>query len=295
MFKILQQPYPFGEKSNIRLLLQSFGEGTFIALFLIFFQPFGVSDWQDPNKNWYLAGYGLITTLCGIILRFVVFKTFSKYHSEATWNVGKEILSIMMLILMIAAGNVVFSNFAFDLKSGLGNFLGMLLAVMIIGIFPATFGVMLNYIVQLKKYNQPIVVHHHTPEIVLEEQISESKLQNTTSLKLIAENEKDSIELNPDSLYFIESSDNYSTIYYEKDGMPPAGKLQKELLRSSLTRLESQISSKNIVRCHRSFIVNLDKVEKVTGNAQGYKLHLKAPELLVPVARKYSEIIERLK
>lgn len=290
MFRILQQPYPFGEKTNARLIIQSIGEGTFIALFLIFFQPFGVSEWQDPNKNLYLAGYGLITTLCGIILRFVVFKTFPKYHSEATWNVGKEILSIMMLILMIAAGNVVFSNFAFDLKNGLVSFLGMLLAVIVIGIFPATFGVMLNYIVQLKKYNQPIVVHHHASE----EQISENKIpsadQRNITLKLIAENEKDSIELTTESLYFIESSDNYSTVFYEK-----SGKLQKELLRSSLTRLESQILSENIVRCHRSFIVNLDKVEKVTGNAQGYKLHLEAPELLVPVARKYSEIVERLK
>ena len=79
---------------------------------------------------------------------------------------------------------------------------------------------------------------------------------------MVAENEKDSIELFAESLFYIESSDNYSTIFYEK-----AGKLQKELLRSSLTRLESQISSESIVRCHRSFIVNLDKVEKVTGNA----------------------------
>jgi len=294
VLKILQQPYPFGEKSNIRLLIQSIGEGTFIALFLIFFQPFGVSEWQDPNKNLYLACYGLITALCGIILRFLVFKTFPKYHSEATWNVGKEILSIMMLILMIAAGNVVYSNFVFKLENGISGFFWMLLAVMIIGIFPATFGVMLNYIVQIKKYNQPIVVHHHTYEVALNEQISENKTPNTaernTTLKLIAENEKDSIELTTESLYFIESSDNYSTVFYEK-----SGKLLKELLRSSLTRLESQILSENIVRCHRSFIVNLDKVEKVTGNAQGYKLHLKAPELLVPVARKYSEIVERLK
>jgi hypothetical protein len=288
VLKILQQPYPFGEKSNIRLLIQSIGEGTFIALFLIFFQPFGVSEWQDPNKNLYLASYGLITTICGIILRFVVFKTFPKYHSEATWNVGKEILSIMMLILMIAVGNVVYSNFVFKLENGISSFFWMLLAVMIIGVFPATFGVMLNYIVQLKKYNQPIVVHH--TQVTESQEISVLK-----NIKLIAENEKDSIELSPESLYFIESSDNYSTVYFEKDGTPPAGKLHKELLRSSLTRLESQISADNIVRCHRSFIVNLDKVEKVTGNAQGYKLHLKSPELLVPVARKYSEVVERLK
>lgn len=285
MLKILQQPYPFGEKSNARLLIQSIGEGAFIALFLILFQPFGLTEWQDPNKNWYLAGYGFVTTLCGIILRFIIFKTFPKYHHESTWNIGKEILSILLLILMVAFGNVLLSKIAFNLSISFGSFLWMLVGVMIIGIFPATFGVMLNYIVQLKKYNQPIVVQHHAVDELPNQLVSESK-----TLKLIAENEKDSIELNSDSLYFIESSDNYSTIYYEKQG-----KLQKELLRSSLTRLESQIASENIVRCHRSFIVNLDKVEKVTGNAQGYKLHLEAPELLVPVARKYTEVVERLK
>jgi membrane protein YdbS with pleckstrin-like domain len=293
MLKILRQPYPFGEKTNTHLLIQSIGEGTFIALFLILFQPFGVLEWQNINKNWYLAGYGVITALCGIVLRFGVFKTFSKYHNETNWNVGKEILSIMMLILMIAIGNVWFSNIVFNLGNGWRSFLGMLLAVIIIGIFPATFGVMLNYIYQLKKYNQPIVIHH--PQVAENQVITENKTRNAARLKLVAENEKDSIELSSESLFYIESSDNYSTVFYEKSGTPLGGKLQKELLRSSLTRLESQISSENIVRCHRSFIVNLDKVEKVTGNAQGYKLHFETPQLFVPVARKYSDIVERLK
>jgi hypothetical protein len=144
VLKILQQPYPFGEKSNIRLLIQSIGEGTFIALFLILFQPLGVSDWNESNKLWYLACYGLITVFCVLVLRFGIFKVFHKYHSETTWNVGKEILSILLLILMITVVNVFFSNIAFNLNISLKSFFWMLIGVMIIGIFPATFGVMLN-------------------------------------------------------------------------------------------------------------------------------------------------------
>ena len=283
MLKILRQPYPFFEKSLQRTMLQSIGEGTFIALFLILFQPFGTLLWHDPNKNLYLLGYGLVTAIAGFILRYGIFKTFPKYHSEASWNIGKEIVSIMLLLLLITLGNCIYSVFIFEIEQNWKSFLWMLVAVMIIGIFPTIFGVMLNYIYQLKKYNQPIVVHH--AQTTENQTIPEKK-----TLKLTAENEKDSIELFTESLFYIESSDNYSTILYEK-----AGKLQKELLRSSLTRLANQISSENIVRCHRSFIVNLDKVTKVTGNAQGYKLHLETPELFVPVARKYSEIIERLK
>ena len=289
MLKILQQPYPFGEKSNIRLLIQSIGEGVFIGLFLILFQPFGIIGWTNPDKNFYLAGYGLVTTICGLLLRFGIFKTFTEYHSETKWNVGKEILSIMLLIFLITIGNCVYSIFLFDIEQSLQSFLGMLFAVMVIGIFPATFGVMLNYIIQLKKYNKPVLVQHS--QIIDNQGVIENKMRNAARLKLIAENEKDFLTLSSDNLFYIESSDNYSTVFYQKED----GKLQKELIRSSLTRLESQISSENIVRCHRSFIVNLDKVEKITGNAQGYKLHLQSPELLVPVARKYSEIVELLK
>ncbi|MDZ7899314.1 MAG: LytTR family DNA-binding domain-containing protein [Arcicella sp.] len=111
-------------------------------------------------------------------------------------------------------------------------------------------------------------------------QIKESDLVFT------AENEKDTLTLSTQNLLYIESSDNYSTIVFLKDQQ-----IVKELIRSSLTRLEGQIQAKTIVRCHRSFIVNLDKVMKVSGNAQGFKLQLSETDFIVPVARKYSEIV----
>ncbi len=270
-------------------MLQCVGEGTFIGLFLILFQPFGILDWNDPNKNLYLAGYGFVTFLCGLLLRFGIFKTFTKYHSETKWNIGKEILSIMLLILLITIGNCIYSIFIFNIQQSFQSFLGMLFAVLVIGIFPTVFGVMLNYIYQLKKYNQPIVIQQS--QVFDNQQVTDIVFDKKT-INLIAENEKDTLNVSLENLFYIESSDNYSTVFYQKE---TDGKLQKELLRSSLTRLESQILSSNIVRCHRSFIVNLDKVIKVTGNAQGYKLHLSSHELLVPVARKYSEVIERLR
>ncbi len=81
------------------------------------------------------------------------------------------------------------------------------------------------------------------------------------------------------------------TVVYLKNGQPV-----KPLLRSSLSRLEGQINRPDIVRCHRSFVVNLDRVEKVTGNAQGYKLHLLDGQFQIPVARKYNDsLVAQLK
>jgi len=283
MFKILKQPYPFPNPSVGVCIRRSLVEGACVAAFFVIFQPLGLNEWKHPHKLWVLIGFGAIVSACTSFNRFVLPVLFPRFFNEKDWTVGKKIVDILLLLLLITCANLLYSKMFFNYfsLSPLG-FTAMFFIVILIGIIPISFGVMSNYIYQLKKYNQTIIVQP--------QETSTQETKATTAIKLIAENEKDILEILADDLFFIESSDNYSTVFYKTGNT-----IQKEMLRSSLTRLESQINLPNIVRCHRSFIVNLDKVEKVTGNAQGYKLHLKSPELSVPVARKYSEIVEQLK
>ncbi|MDP5140722.1 MAG: LytTR family transcriptional regulator [Spirosomaceae bacterium] len=275
---IFSQPYSneSWQESLLKKLLRSFGEGTFISVFLIVFQPFGISYWQDPNKVYYLLGFGVITVLTGSFIRVFLPPLLPKFFDEERWTVGREIFIILLLLFFIAVNNflyqVVFLYTAFEWN----NFVWSVFTVVLVGVFPVAFAVFTNYIYQLKKYQKPISVKTHednAPQI----------------FTLVAENEKDTFAVAHNNLLFIESADNYAVINYLENNT-----VMKELLRSSLTRLESQINSENIVRCHRSFIVNLNKVAEVTGNAQGYKFHLQAPELTVPVARKYSELVKRI-
>jgi DNA-binding LytR/AlgR family response regulator len=157
----------------------------------------------------------------------------------------------------------------------------MFLNVILLGFFPILISILINYIYKLKKYSQPVVIAHSP---------TTTTSDTPQTIRLIAENEKDILEIGSDDLFFIGSSDNYSTVHFLKNDV-----LQKELLRSSLSRLETQIASSKIVRCHRSYIVNMDRVARVSGNAQGYKFHLQPTELTVPVARKYSELVEKLR
>lgn len=61
----LLAPFPFFESSKIKWIV-SIVFGLFIFLFLLTFQPFGISE-VYPNKLLYLARFGLITTLILII------------------------------------------------------------------------------------------------------------------------------------------------------------------------------------------------------------------------------------
>jgi LytTr DNA-binding domain len=282
MFKILSQPYPFSEKSIQQIAQQSILEGLFVAFFLIILEPFGIGNSTIENKYFTLIPYGIVTSIAVFLLRLFVFVKYSKYQDQSDWTIAKEIVSILMLILLITIGNYLLTLFLYELKFSLSGILNMLFMVVIIGIFPTGFGVMTNYIYQFRKYNKTIEIEPTT---------TKTNLTSTDlTIKLIAENGKDYIEIQPENLLLIESTDNYATIYYLKNQI-----LQKELIRSSLTRLESQINSNKVVRSHRSFIVNLDKIQKITGNAQGYKLQLNFQNLIVPVARKYSFLVDNLK
>ena len=58
---------------------------------------------------------------------------------------------------------------------------------------------------------------------------------------------------------------------------------------------ETTLPFSGLFRCHRAFIINLDKVTHVEGNAQGYKLRIQDYEELIPVSRNLSaEFSDRL-
>lgn len=279
MLTLLKQPYPFTKKTTRHAIIQSCVEGIFVAFVLIVMQPFGISNFELEHKNIYLAMYGLVTCICGLILRLIIFKSFPTYFKESNWTISREITSILLLISLISISNISLTVLLFNGAFTWKNALEMLFMVFVIGIFPIVFGVMLNYIIQLKRHNEIFTVKEKTSD--------EAK---NTLISLIAENQKDKFNIDSSQLLFIESSENYSTIHYLENGL-----LKKELIRSSLSRLEIQLTSDKIVRVHRSYIANLALITSVTGNAQGYKLHFENTGLYVPLARKYSSVLKILK
>jgi LytTr DNA-binding domain len=279
LFSILQQSYPRGFTSYQSIIRISVITGVFVVFFLIIFQPFEINTWTHPFKWLYLVGYGVVTILMMILIWGGLPKVFPQWHEEQGWTVGKYIIQNIVLILMIALGNINYTKFVLDPTITAPDALEFVYETILIGFFPILAFTYISYINYSHTYSK------HTgsvPNPSLEIQAQDAQ----TNIELIAENEKDTIRLHVNKLLYIESADNYSTVVFRQDS-----KIKKELLRSSLTRLEGQLLQEFIVRCHRSYIVNLHQVKTITGNAQGYKLHLGDNEMAIPVARKYSDIV----
>jgi len=90
-----------------------------------------------------------------------------------------------------------------------------------------------------------------------------------------------------ENLLYIEATDNYVTIcYLNKE------KVNRFLLRNTLKRMEEVFSNAAVIRCHRSFMVNFDKVKVIRKDKDGLMLELDVPVLVnLPVSKTYVETV----
>ncbi|MES2763606.1 MAG: LytTR family DNA-binding domain-containing protein [Bacteroidota bacterium] len=294
MFSFLKKPYPYNSFS-LKEILTDFYIGCFVALFLIIFQPFDISLWQTEFKTLKLVGFGFVSFICPLVFRIISTQVLNAQKPEETWMVWKETLSLLLVLMFIAFGNLCYSNLIRISHFNIQELLLTSVATFLLAIFPITANVVLKYnrFITLNKKDAElmeteILKFQHRSEVNTGE---ENATQNQKTLLLIAENEKDSLELKPEELLYIESADNYSNVVFIKDKY-----VTKQLIRSSLKRLESQITFPFILRCHRSYIVNLKQVNHIKGNAQGYRISFKTgSDDTIPVSRNYSKaLFERL-
>jgi uncharacterized membrane protein len=90
-----------------------------------------------------------------------------------------------------------------------------------------------------------------------------------------------------DNLLYIESADNYVNIYYSNKG-----KFSRFMLRSTLKSIEDTFSDCDLVRCHRSYVVNFKKVKVLRKEKTGLFIDLdfaNSPE--IPVSKTYAESV----
>jgi DNA-binding LytR/AlgR family response regulator len=99
------------------------------------------------------------------------------------------------------------------------------------------------------------------------------------------------LQIDVANIAFLEAQDNYVQVNYFEQGM-----FKRRLLRTTMRKMEDSLKEYDFLfRCHRTYLVNFDLVERVSGNAQGYRLHLSGIEETIPVSRGLNaEVKKRL-
>lgn len=272
--KFLQKPFPaFRDRKQIFLSALAFG--LFVGLFLGIFKPFGMHGLGNAVPL-IAAGYGVITTVCMLLAQLFFPVIFPRFYNEDNWNTGREITQIMTNVLLIAFANWGYSTALGFFAPDVFTLLQFLVFTALIGIFPVS----IQVLVRQNNYHRRFT----DSSALLNEQLSERNQQASNSknrLTIADENDKPVLELERDALLAAESADNYVKIYFQGEGG-----LQHEMVRTSLSALEKSLSDDpRFFRAHRSWLVNLSSIQKVSGNARGYTLKLPKLQMEIPVAR----------
>lgn len=280
--KLLKQAYPIPSEGKIPWKT-AIGFGIFVGLFLWTLQPFGLGAFELVNKSLFIWGYGIITAFLMIFNVVLIRGSFPRFYREKSWTVGREIVWSLWNVISIALANWIYSIYWVGASWQTGNLVFFLLVTLGVGGFPIVLLVLINANRLLKKHlSEAQALQANSPSFE-----PKLKLDSPAELLLLkGENQKEAIKLKPESLLYIRSADNYVEIYFESEA-----KMNKKLLRSSLSRIDQQLEGQpHLMRCHRAYIINLLSVKDFKGDSQGYKLSFAGLEDEIPVSRRYTKI-----
>lgn len=95
------------------------------------------------------------------------------------------------------------------------------------------------------------------------------------------------LSIKRENLLFIEAEDNYVNVCYL------AGEnIKNVMVRNSLKKIAEQLDSEKIVRCHRSYLVNLDHVKVLRREKDCFYIEMgidKVPD--IPISKTYGETV----
>jgi len=273
MFSFAAYSYPKSE-SYKEILLSSIITGLLIYIFLIVFQPFGTESFRHQYKYLLLFPYSVIfgSAFFAADLSIIRFRD---------WNIGSELLKVTGILFSASILSYFYNTFFIShVTLSFGNYLYMFLYCLALGIPISTIYILSRYI-YLKRTNEKtaeevsrqLADHNNTIVVRLNKELNISA--HNTDLQISEEN-----------FICAQSMENYCSIYFSENGQ-----LRKLVVRISLSNLLGQVQTDSVKRCHRSYIVNLNHVKSLKGNAQGYRLYLSDIDFEIPVSRSFISLI----
>jgi|GEM_PF-3492727 len=294
MQNFFSQPYPLYifDKKQISLCIVS-GLSVFLVLYI--FKPFRFDALPPKLQFSYAVIYGLVTLLTSLSINIIFPLLFPKFFIERFWNTGRELIITSSNFLLIAVTNLFTNYFLENGEISLRSFVCFVFITLAVGAFPAIIVLAIKQHAMLKKFQ--------TMSDVVNAQLTANNFSENNDftqppekyfgqvpIKLTGDNQLEYLNVSPDNLFFLEASDNYVSVHYF-DGK----KMSNVLLRSTLKKMEAQLSDFSfMVRCHRSYIINKNKIESSSATAQGLKLKIEGVEEAILVGKTYNEPIKQL-
>lgn len=243
--------------------------GIYTLVFINLYHPFNINRWYAGSD---LPLYLILSTHSLIAMSTLFFSQF-----VLRWLLKVKLLTfsrfVFWCLFEVILLSLVFALIYGDIRPEFGHMIHELRVsfkyTALVAVIPMM-GLILYFFISLRKPELPKVEY---PD------------RNLELLKIYDEKGEVQVSVLPSRLLFLKSADNYVEFYFLKQG-----KVKKELIRTTLKRLEKDMEKINVLRCHRSYMVNAEKVSLLQRTSKGLMIEIEGySDALIPVSKSYQE------
>lgn len=248
-------PSYLNEKKNIvRLILFT---SVFALVFINIYSPFGAGMWYNLTKFGFFA-YSSLTILMGVlivVISRIVMYHYCRKHPILIWQ---YLVWIFAEILLMAVFYALFEKFVLHDSRTFSDLIG-------ISGRNTALVLLLPYIISW------LYLSWQDKKEQIEKMAGDHETAGTQGGMIPFFDEKGILKFSvkKEDMLYLESAENYVNICYLNKG-----RISKYMLRDTLKKIEEKFSGTEIVRCHRCYIVNFDKVRVIRKDKDGLKLEL---------------------
>ena len=277
MLNFLNKPYPFNDdlKYNSKLI---FFISIGVLVFLYLFQPLDVSLMDNKEKFYVVVGLGAVTFLSLSLNLLILPSLFSNIFIKRIWNIKKEIIWNIWILSTISVSYYLYYKVlgVFDID------FRMIVSLILIAVIPITGLITVNQNRKLRSYLKLAEG--------INKKLEENKSIDEKLVHFISDYVKDNLSIKVSLLLLIRAANNYIEVFW-KEGE----KVRSQMIRTSLLKAEEVLEEhKFVFKCHRSYMVNVNFIDKIEGSIQGYKLFFENLDFSIPVSKNFAYKLKEL-
>lgn len=265
--------YFYSKQNSLWLVV---GTAIFTEMFIIIFEPFRArvlieNDWQYLLWTTIVVGVGMAVICLSrwIMTAYAMRKELSVTGYSIWLFLEVNVMTFIYSVVMIEAFPSIAEEYNWSFFS---LYKDILLGAAFTLFIPYTILLLAFAYVNAKNELQSVIGHENgdkEPEMYhFYDERGELKLS-----------------IRPEMVYYLESADNYVTIYYIN-----GAKLDKLMIRNTLKNIEWRFLDKGLVRCHRSYIINIKKVSVIRRQESDVVVDFADSRVpTIPISKGYSE------
>ena len=265
--------YIYGKQNIVRLILWT---ALFALVFINIYKPFSSTSWYKVSefKFFVFSSLIILTGVLVVVLSRIILFHWGKRHAI---TVRTYAIWIVLEIFFMSLFYTIYTLVLNPEREYMEVFNDSAVNTSLVLLLP--YSVLHLYFSYKEKERQLRLLEENQTEAAVRQSVF-SFYDEKNELRL---------SVKRSNLLYLESADNYVCIWYLNKGQ-----LMKFMLRNSLKAIEESLADTNVLRCHRSFMVNFDQVKVIRREKEGVYLELgieKVPD--IPISKTYSEKVTR--